>query len=132
MKNVFAPDHFYGIRVPGTGRFARSGKSMLLYFSLRNDNEITFKTHDGRRFKGKVLTNANGDEVCFIFADGIKYLIEAQKGYECGRPVTQETLDNAHVEKEWDEEHQCFIETEDCGMTLRTFLAKKAELAKKK
>ena len=130
MNKKFASNHFYDIRVPGTGRFARSGKTMLLYFSLRDGNEITFKTHDGRRFKGKVLTNAQGDEICFLFVDGIKYMIEAAKGLECGRRITQETLDNCIVDKEWDEEHQCFVDTKDCGMTLRDFLDKKAVLVK--
>ena len=130
MKKIFAPNHFYGIRVPGKGRFARSGRSLLLYFSLRDGNEITFKTRDGHRFKGKVLTNAQGEEACFIFVDGIKYLVEAAKGYERGRRITQETLDNYTVDKEWDEENQRFIDTKDCGMVLRNFLTKKAELAK--
>lgn len=130
MKKVFAPNHFYGIRVPGKGRFAHSGRSILLYFSLRDGNEITFKTRDGQRFKGKVLINAQGDEACFIFVDGIKYLVEAAEGCGCGRRVSQETLDNGIVDKEWDEEKQRFVDTEDCGMTLREFLAKKAEMGK--
>lgn len=132
MKNEFAPNHFYGIRVPGKGRFAHSGRTMLLYFSLRDGNEITFRTRDGRRFKGKVLLNAQGDEVCFIFVDGIKFMIEAAEGCERGRRVSQETLDNGIVDKEWDEKNQCFVDTEDCGMTLREFLSKKAEQVKEK
>ena len=131
MNIKFAPNHFYDIRVPGTGRFGRSGKTMLLYFALRNGNEITFKTHDGRLFKGKVLTNGTtGDEICFLFVDDIKYMVEAAKGCSRGRRITQEDLDNCIVDKEWDEEHQCFVDTKDCGMTLRDFLDKKAVLVK--
>ena len=133
MNKVFAPNHFYDIRVPGTGHFGRSGKTILLYFVLRDGNEITFKTNDGRFFKGKVLTNATtGDEVCFLFVDGIKCMVEAAKGHERGRRITQETPDNCTVDKEWDEERQRFVDTKDCGMTLRDFLAKKAEQVKKK
>jgi hypothetical protein len=56
--------------------------------------------------------------------------VEAAEGCGCGRRVSQETLDNGIVDKEWDEEKQRFVDTEDCGMTLREFLAKKAEMGK--
>ncbi len=132
MKIVFAPNHYYGIRVPGTGRSFRSGKIMLLYFAFRNGNEITFKSHDGRCFKGKVLTNAQGDEACFVFVDGIKHMVEASEGCRRGRRISEETLDHGIVGKEWDEEQQCFINTKDCELTLREFLVKKAESVKRK
>lgn len=128
MEKVSAPNHFYGITVPGTGRCSRFGKTTLLYFVSRNGSEIVFKTRDGRRFKGKALTNAQGEEVCFLIIDGVKHLVEPTKGYERGRRVTKETLDNTRVEQEWDEQRQCFVNSPDAGMTLREFLAKKAEL----
>ena len=59
-------------------------------------------------------------------------MIEAAEGCERGRRVSQETLDNGIVDKEWDEKNQCFVDTEDCGMTLREFLSKKAEQVKEK
>ena len=65
-----------------------------------------------------------------IIVKDIKYLVAAAEGCGCGRRASQETLDNGIVDKEWDEEKQRFVDTEDCGMTLREFLTKKAEMGK--
>jgi hypothetical protein len=126
MQKVFAPNHFYGIKVAGSRRM------MLLYFKQRNGGEIVFKTREGDLYTGKVLANEHtGEEVCFVHINGVKHMVEAKTGCGCGQRVTQEDLDKGVVDKEWDEERQCFVKTPDTGMTLREFLAKKAELAKK-
>lgn len=123
MKS-FAPNHFYGIKEFGTGR------TLLLYFKSREGNEVVFQTHDKRQFKGKVLTSAQtGEEVCFVVIDGIKHTIEAREGYSKGRRISEESL-NTQVDLEWDEKEQRFVKTKDCGMLLKDFLAKKAQLAK--
>ncbi len=130
MSNVFSPNHFYSVNLPGTGRSAKSGRFMHLYFKSRNGSEIIFQTHDKRQFTGKALTNVKtGDEVCYLFIDGVKHLVEASTGCSRGRRLNEEDL-QAQVEYEWDDDKLRFVKTEDCGMTLKDFFAKKTELAK--
>ena len=132
MSKVFSPNQFYSVSVPGTGRSAKFGRTTLLYFKSRNSNEIVFQTRDKRQFKGKVLTNVTtGDEVCHLIVDGVKHLVEASKGHSRGQRTTEETL-QARVDYEWNEEQQRFVKTADCGMTLKDFLANKAEQVKGK
>jgi hypothetical protein len=132
MPNIFSPNYFYSVNVPGTGRSAKFGRTTLLYFKIRNGNEIVFQTHDKRQFTGKALTNVKtGDEVCHLIIDGIKHLVEASKGHSRGQRITEETL-HARVDYEWNDDKQRFVKTEDCGMPLKDFLAKKADQQKAK
>ena len=132
MAKVFSPNHFYSVSVPGTGHCAKYGRLMLLYFKSRNGSEIVFQTHDKRQFTGKVFTNVKtGNEVCHLIIDGVKHLVEASTGRSRGQRVTEETL-HAQVDYEWNDDKQRFVKTEDCGMTLKDFLAKKADQQKAK
>ena len=133
MAMKFDFDTIYIIDKPVHKRTAAYDKWWFFELKERNGNEVTFKSRKKinlKDYKGKIMTNPKtGDEICFITIGINKYMLDAKYNMSPGRPLSKETL-NATVEDEWDEEKQEFTRTDDCNITLKEFLNKKARQRK--